>query len=216
MIALVVLSALAFSFALKLPLSRHQEVLSKEPYGIVQGARVARTLMKRESIAHINTIANYCGNVVPISSMEYYADCDNDGDPYWLALSIGAPSRNIRAGSPFSWSIRMGDHAPLDHENSSYPGVVPDSPAGSPRAIYTGRLNDVIFESREDEERVTNCFLKRHPDAAWWLPNAKHSPHKSYWSKLTVGTVHLIGGFGDRAYIGEIGADLYHTVLSDD
>lgn len=188
-----------------------QIVLDRAAYDVGEAANVARTLMNRESLADINTIAEYDGALVPISSMEYYADCDNDGDPYWLALEIGLPMRNINAGSAFSWSIRVGDHAPHERVNTTYPGTVSQSPAGSPRAIYEGTIAPIKFSSRNQQEELEACFLDRHPDAKWWLPEAKNSPHKSSWMKFTVNKVHFIGGFGDRAYIGVIDSDTYHS-----
>lgn len=189
-----------------------QIVLDRTAYDMGEAAIVARTLVNRESLVDINTIANYSGRLVPISSMEYYADCDNDGDPYWLALDIGLPMRNIKAGSAFSWSIKVGDHPQHEPVNSTYPGTVPNSPAGSPRAVFEGSLAPVEFLSPDQKKELESCFLGRHPDAKWWLPDAEHSPHKSCWIKFTVDKVHFIGGFGDRAYIGDIDSNTYHGI----
>ncbi|KAL6450340.1 hypothetical protein SBY92_002275 [Candida maltosa Xu316] len=190
----------------------------KDTPSVEEGASVARTLVNRESLANVNTIksikqADGSFSQLPVSNMEYYADCDNDGDPYWLVIDVGTANQNIIKGSKFSFSIRVGDHAKYDEVSDSYPGGIEGSPAGLPRVTLTGTLRQVYYPNPFDKRRIDleKCFLKRHPDASMWLPGNYLSPHKSHWAKFTVDGVQLIGGFGDRAYIGEVDADLYHS-----
>lgn len=174
------------------------------------GAKVARTLVHRESMMNINTIGQE-GHAkgVPTSSIEYYVDCDGDGDPYWLVVDIGSPYRHIAKGSPFSATIRVGDHHPDDDVSSEYPGAVILSPMGSPRVNLMGELQDVSYDPRT-LLRLRKCFLERHPDAKWWLPLNLVLPHKTHWTKFVVKEVYMVGGFGDRAYIGTIDGESYH------
>ncbi|RCK62323.1 hypothetical protein Cantr_09373 [Candida viswanathii] len=196
----------------------HDIIIEDSPT-VEDGAAVARTLVNRESLANVNTIKPVKrpdGTVLnlPVSSIEYYADCDNDGDPYWLVIDIGGPNQNIIKGSPYSFTIRVGDHAKYDEDvNDEYPGGLDGSVAGSPRVQLTGTLRAFYFDNPFDPKKLEleKCFLKRHPDASAWLPNNYLSPHKSHWAKFKVDGAYLIGGFGGRAYIGDIDSDLYHA-----
>ncbi|CCE78697.1 Piso0_000725 [Millerozyma farinosa CBS 7064] len=179
-------------------------------YDKLKAARVARTLVSRESLSNINTVKDINGRKKPISMVEYYADCDEDGDPIWLAIDIGTTFQNIKEGSEFSFSIRLGDHHPNEQVNTDYPGVIPNSPAGSPRIILYGKLKDVVITDPLENLKLQKCFIRRHPDAKWWLPENVVSPHQSHWTKLEVDSVYMVGGFGDRAYIGTIDSKSYH------
>lgn len=185
------------------------------------GALVARTLIKRESLANVNTIQSITkGDMtyeIPVSSMEYYADCDNDGNLFWLVVDIGSTYQHIKGGSPYSFTIRAGDHALNDEVNPEYPGGLSSSPAGSPRVNLKGQLKDVSFDNPLDYAALEKCFVVRHPDAKWWLPSNPISPHKAHFVKFEVEDVFIIGGFGDRAYIGPVDSELYHltTPLED-
>ncbi|CAK9437403.1 uncharacterized protein LODBEIA_P17810 [Lodderomyces beijingensis] len=183
-----------------------------------EGASVARTLVHRESLVNVNTIKTVKSSDgsalrIPVSSMEYYADCDEDGDPYWLVIDIGGPNQDIIKGSPFSFSIRDGDHPEWDKVAENYPGKREGSNAGSPRVQLFGRLEYVNFYNPFDPKKLKleKCFLERHPDAALWLPDIVISPHKSHWTKIKVESIHIIGGFGDTAYIGTIDSEEYHS-----
>lgn len=181
---------------------------------IEDGARVARTLVFRESLVNVNTLQTVKSgdNVtqLPVSSMEYYADCDGNGDPYWLVVDIGSTFQNIEKGSEYTFTIRVGDHPSDEDVDTSYPGSIKHSPAGSPRINLRGKLEAVTFENPIEQLRLEACFLKRHPDAKAWLPRNKISPHQSHWTKLIVDEVYIVGGFGNLAYIGTIEGSIYH------
>ena len=61
---------------------------------------------------------------------------------------------------------------------------------------------------------VTACFVKKHPDAAWWLPG--NMIHESKWVRLVVDDIYWIGGFGDRAYIGWIPKEEWFSVTQEE
>lgn len=184
----------------------------------IEGASIARTLVFRESLTNVNTFKTVSlknGELkVPVSSVEYYADCDNDGDFYWLVVDIGSTFQNIKLGSDYSFTIRVGDHHLGDEVNPEYPGGIVNSPAGSPRVNLHGILRTV--EDKDGKyDKLEKCFLERHPDSKLWIPG-KSKSHSSHWTKLEVDDVYVIGGFGDRAYIGSIDAGIYHSVTTLD
>lgn len=181
----------------------------------IEAAAVARSLVNRESLTNVNTLkkivnTNGFSKEHPVSFMEYYADCDNDGDFYWLIVEASTAYKNIAAGSDFSFSIRAGDHPINDHVNPYYPGGIVNSPAGSPRISLLGTLTNVSFVTPAEKIKLETCFIKKHPDAKAWLPSAIASPHKTHWTKFVVDDIYFIGGFGDRAYIGNIDSKIYH------
>ncbi|CAH6719637.1 hypothetical protein CLIB1444_02S13124 [[Candida] jaroonii] len=187
--------------------------------GEIESASIARTLVFRESMVNVNTFKivkkGEKSVKVPVSSMEYYVDCDNDGDFYWLVVDIGSSYQNILHGSEYSFTLRVGDHPVNEEVNPEYPGGMSTSPAGSPRINIQGKLEDVSFETKKEQLKLEQCFLNRHPDAKYWIPGKSQS-HNSHWMKLKVEDIYFIGGFGDRAYIGPIDSGIYHSVTSLD
>ncbi|GAM82868.1 hypothetical protein ANO11243_008540 [Dothideomycetidae sp. 11243] len=137
----------------------------------------------------------------PIGLMDYYADCEEGGNPTILAINIATSFKNVKAGSNITLSLRWH---PQDGRWRS--------PASLPRFSLVGHLEDM----HDDEigPRLKACFLKSHPDAIAWLPGNRI--HESHWVRLIVDEVYWIGGFGDRAYIGWIPADTWKGVTEDD
>lgn len=207
----VLIFAVAYASSVQDRFQIQHDQVNRYP-SVADGARVARTLVNRESLMNVNTIQKLEGiEEVPTSAMEYYADCDLDGNPYWLVIDIGSPARNIARGSLYSFTIRSGDHPIGDNVNAEYPGGIVSSPAGSPRLTLKGDIVNVTESSPEKIARLETCFVKRHPDAKWWLPLSQNSPHRSHWVKINVTDVYMIGGFGDRAYIGPVSGEDYHA-----
>ncbi|WPK27212.1 hypothetical protein PUMCH_004589 [Australozyma saopauloensis] len=175
-----------------------------------EGAVVARTLVNRESMMNVNTISQSGADKgYPKSSVEYYVDCDGDGNPYWLIVDIGSPYRHISQGSRFSVSVRAGDHPQNEKVDDRYPGGVPLSPMGQPRVNLMGELQEIAHDP-EVWGKLLRCFIERHPDSKWWLPTNLVLPHRTHWAKIIVHDVYMVGGFGDRAYIGPIDGETYH------
>ncbi|ODQ82049.1 hypothetical protein BABINDRAFT_170599 [Babjeviella inositovora NRRL Y-12698] len=180
-----------------------------------EAAKVARTLIQRESLANVNTIypesSPHAG--VPVSFVEYYADCHHDGNPVMIVVDIGTTFRNEAKGSPLSLSVRTGDHQGNDLVNPSYPGGIIGSTAGSPRVNLRGKLHHYAKDelSEEEVQSLEQCFVKRHKDAKWWFPREGNQVHTTHWGKFMVEDVYMVGGFGDRAYIGDIDGELYRA-----
>lgn len=142
----------------------------------------------------------------PIGQMEYYASCGPDlYNPTILAVGIATTYKNARAGSNVTLSLRY--HPPSNHPASKDPYTY--SPANLPRFSLIGRIELLSREEIESNE-IEACFLARHPDAKIWTPG--NDIHDSWWAKLVVAEVYWFGGFGDRAYIGWIPADVYRAV----
>ncbi|GME95537.1 unnamed protein product [[Candida] boidinii] len=164
-------------------------------------AQIARTLLHRESLT---ALATNTGDNVPVSFVEYYADCHDDGQPVMLMIDISSSNKNIENGSKASLSVKVGDHQLHDHVDPHYPGQVLSSTAGSPRVSLRGKF--VPVDASEDIS-LRECFSKRHHDSVFWFPGSE--VHSSHWTKFEVEEVYFVGGFGDRAYIGEIPVEEY-------
>ncbi|CCH45088.1 Mitochondrial tumor suppressor 1 [Wickerhamomyces ciferrii] len=171
----------------------------------------ARTLIQRESLANINTVYQEGDDKgLPASFVEYYTDC-GDGNPVILAIDMATSFRNVKGGSPYSLTVRVGDHAPHEQVDPRYPGSRPHSVAGSPRINLRGKFETV---KEEEVDELQKCFLKRHKDAAWWLPG--NPIHSSHFVKFMVDEAYFLGGFGDTGYIGKIPKELYQNASSID
>ncbi|CDK27326.1 unnamed protein product [Kuraishia capsulata CBS 1993] len=166
-------------------------------------ASVSRTLIQRESLAMVNTVyEDELRKGYPVSFAEYYVDCDHTGEPILLMVEMSTSMVNIRKNSSVSLSIKVGDHDPHDKVDDKYPGRVAGSIAGSPRVSLRGHL-----EPYHPDPICPLRFARKHPDSTVWFPgNAIHSTN---WYRFVVEGVYFIGGFGDRAYIGEIPVEEY-------
>ena len=82
-------------------------------------------------------------------------------------------------------------------------------PCGLPAAL-AGRFSVVEGEVKA----MGKCFVETHQDAKWWLPGNRI--HEAEFVRLVVREVYWIGGFGDRAYIGWIPAEVYANVTEEE
>lgn len=140
---------------------------------------------------------------IPIGLMDYYADCEPEsGNPTILAVSIATAFKNVEAGSNVSMSLRW------QPPNVKWPSV-----ASLPRVSLLGHL-ERIPEAVVQKSQIKECFVDIHHDARWWIPGSEI--HDSYWARLIVDQIYWVGGFGDRAYIGWIPADLWRSVTIDE
>lgn len=192
-------------------------VQAQAPYSVEEAASIARTLVARESLAQFNTIQQ-SGSFkdIPVSFVEYYSDCFKDGNPFLLTIDMSTDYQNVLNGSPMSLSVKVGDHQVKDGADPHYPGGIVSSTMGSPRVMLTGSLvNASELYTQSELFGIGKCFVKRHHDSLMWLPG---SPvHTSHWSQFKVEGVYFIGGFGDRAYIGEVPVEEYQNAeLLDD
>jgi hypothetical protein len=147
---------------------------------------------------------------MPHALMEYVADCEEDGNPTFLAINIETTFKNVRDGSNISLSQQWTPRYPPDKRiKSTFLGrmfgggdsedTVPYSAANLPRYSLLGYIEKISPESSAD---LAACFVSKHPDAKYWLPGNRI--HESEFVRLVVTQVYWIGGFGDRAYIGWI------------
>ncbi|KAK1913416.1 hypothetical protein P3342_005352 [Pyrenophora teres f. teres] len=139
----------------------------------------------------------------PIGLMDYFGDCEPEtGNPTILAITIATSFKNVDAGSNITLSMRWH---PQDTKWRS--------PASLPRFSLIGHLEDIDADAVE-KLGMTACYVKKHPDAAWWLPG--NMIHESKWVRLVVEEIYWIGGFGDRAYIGWIPKEEWFSVTPDE
>lgn len=187
---------------------------------IRESAIQARRIVNLSSIATLSTIfpaasdATYSTSEnrpvdvagAPIGLIDYYASCGpSPYNPTILAISIATSIRNARAGSNVTFSLRY--RPPLDHPPSKDPFTY--SPANLPRLSLIGYIKPLSQGEVQDYD-IKPCFLARHPDAELWTPG--NIIHDSWWATLVVKEIYLVGGFGDRAYIGWIPAGVYQAI----
>lgn len=177
-----------------------------------ESAVQARRILRLENIGTLSTVfpsthateqrPSDVGGA-PIGLMDYFGDCEPDtGNPTILAITIATSFKNVDAGSNITLSLRWH---PQDTKWRS--------PASLPRFSLVGRLEDIDVDAIE-KAGVTACYVKHHPDAAWWLPG--NPIHRSKWVRLVVEEIYWIGGFGDRAYIGWIPLKEWQSVTPEE
>ncbi|KAI1110357.1 pyridoxamine 5'-phosphate oxidase-domain-containing protein [Nemania sp. NC0429] len=96
-----------------------------------------------------------------------------------------------------------------DAEDSEPIDLVPYSAANLPRFSLLGYV-EKIDEGSSAAAALSECFVKKHPDARYWLPGNRI--HEAEFVRLVVQHVYWVGGFGDRAYIGWIPVDEWKAV----
>ncbi|KAF9738179.1 hypothetical protein PMIN06_005223 [Paraphaeosphaeria minitans] len=172
-----------------------------------ESAVLARRILDIEKIGTLSTVfpthtaENRPSDVggSPIGLPDYFANCEPDtGNPTILELPIATSFKNVQAGSNISLSLRW--HAPYKHWYSV---------ASVPRFNLVGYLEEFTDEDVKDED-IAACFVKKHPDAAAWLPGNRI--HVSKWVRFVVQDIYWLGGFGDRAYIGWIPLEEWQSV----
>ncbi|KAI0975687.1 pyridoxamine 5'-phosphate oxidase-domain-containing protein [Xylaria arbuscula] len=176
---------------------------------------------------------------MPHSLMEYVADCEDDGNPTFLAINIETTFKNVRDGSNISlaqqWTPLYAPDQRIQSSTSSTSGffsrlakwlglgsdddndddepkdLVPYSAANLPRFSLLGYIEKVDDASTA---ALTECFVNKHPDAKYWLPGSR--VHKSEFVRLVVQQIYWVGGFGDRAFIGWIPVDEWKSVMREE
>ncbi|KAI0390484.1 pyridoxamine 5'-phosphate oxidase-domain-containing protein [Xylariaceae sp. FL0594] len=177
---------------------------------------------------------------MPHALMEYVADCEDDGNPTFLAINIASTFRNVRAGSNISlaqaWTPRYPPSKRISSSSSSSniltrflswlnpkhgqeeeENETPQtsySAANLPRYSLLGHIEKISPSSSSSHTKIAQCFTARHPDARHWLPG--NPIHASEFVRLVVEKVYWIGGFGDRAYIGWIPVHEWRNVTREE
>ncbi|PFH53791.1 hypothetical protein AMATHDRAFT_136815, partial [Amanita thiersii Skay4041] len=169
-------------------------------------ARIARRLvdLSSNSIGMMGTVfpsdhPTLAGQ--PFTLQEYYASCHWNGSMTLLFLPISRHSQNILRSSNRTASISVSSESPA---------------ARSARVSLIGTVT--VFDqvkSVPDVAHLQQCYLDKHPDAKWWLPDDDEAAHISYWAMFHPHTVYFVGGFGDKHYIGFIPLNLYQSATPD-
>ena len=173
-------------------------------------AEIARSMVAREELLHLNTLRE---DGIPVSFLEYYVASDlcpdvsvsNNGNPILLLLEMSSSYGNYVKNGKFSASVEAHPRPGGPHHDSRGPH---DGPMAHPRATLFGELKELNASTE-----LAHCFASRHPDAWPWIPTGSNETlvHDGRWFELDVEDVYFVGGFGDRAYIGGIDAELYHA-----
>ncbi|KAF4598236.1 hypothetical protein EYR38_006632 [Pleurotus pulmonarius] len=131
----------------------------------------------------------------PFAMQEYYASCHTNGSLTLLFLPISRHSQNI---------LHSNHHAASLSVSSALPA------ARSPRVSLIGNVtvytNTTLVPNRN---AIQSCYLARHPDARWWLPEDDDAAHIAYWARFDPESVYFVGGFGDKHFIGYIPLEIY-------
>ncbi|KAI1417398.1 pyridoxamine 5'-phosphate oxidase-domain-containing protein [Hypoxylon sp. FL1857] len=156
---------------------------------------------------------------MPLGLLEYVADCEEDGNPTFLAIKIETTFKNVQGGSNISLAQQWTPPYPPDkrikssffdwlfgREHSSKDRV-PYSAVNLPRYSLLGYIEKIDPASTK---ALSSCFVDTHPDAKYWLPG--NQIHESEFVRLVVTQIYWIGGFGDRAYIGWIPVEEWKNV----
>ncbi|OLN97256.1 hypothetical protein CCHL11_07741 [Colletotrichum chlorophyti] len=211
--------------ASSIPTSRESAVMGRRILSLTKLAELATVF---PTGAHSASGDDLSG--VPIGLMDYVADCEEEGNPTILAITIATSFKNVRAGSNISLSMHWVPPYPPAKRISLFtslrtrlfgssdaataaPDTVPYSAANLPRFSLLGYLEKIPTDP-VSSLRLAHCFVNKHPDSKYWLPG---SPvHESEWVRLVVTSVYWIGGFGDRAYIGWIPLDEWQNVTREE
>ncbi|KAF9010496.1 pyridoxamine 5'-phosphate oxidase-domain-containing protein [Cyathus striatus] len=137
----------------------------------------------------------------PFSMQEYYASCYQNGSLTLLFLPISRHSKNVLHSSRQSASISVTSEVPA---------------ASRPRVSLIGNITVFTNTSAiSDLHLIKQCYLEKHPDAKWWLPDDDDAAHISYWARFDPQRIYFVGGFGGAHYIGFVPLDLYQKAHTD-
>lgn len=178
---------------------------------------------------NVDTLA---GN--PIALPEYYADCIGrskhkskhellelvgEGNPVLLGFNIGTAFRNAAHGSNASLQIDWWHHKSKHHKHhhrkhheDDDDALIRKSLANLPRLSIIGYIEPLVDLTTSQRHALEKCFVDVHPDTRLWLPGHEESVHGSYWARLVVEKIFWIGGFGDRARIGWLDPEMWHSI----
>ncbi|KAH7909042.1 pyridoxamine 5'-phosphate oxidase-domain-containing protein [Hygrophoropsis aurantiaca] len=131
----------------------------------------------------------------PFSLQEYYASCHANGSLTLVLMPISRHSQNILKSSNHSASISVWSQRPA---------------ASRARVSLMGSVT--VFEdpkSMPERQAIEACYLSKHPDASWWLPDTENGAHLAYWARFDPHDIYFVGGFGGQHYIGYIPLQTY-------
>ncbi|KAF8467890.1 pyridoxamine 5'-phosphate oxidase-domain-containing protein [Gautieria morchelliformis] len=168
---------------------------------VYDAALIARRLLNESNVGTMATTypmdySTFSG--MPFSLQEYYASCFHNGSLLLLFLPISRNSQNILASPKHAASISVWQ--------------LPHPSASQARVSLVGEVAVLGKDSVVDPTQ-RECYIKAHPDAGRWLPDAPDSPHQSLWARFDPISVYFVGGFGDEHYIGEIPLRVYQDPL---
>lgn len=191
----------------RIPTPRESAILGRRILSLTPLGTISTVFPSSSSSSSRDQPPNIAG--APHSILSYLADCDPSGSsgyPTILALPIETTFHNIAAGSNVSlalaWTPRFAPGKRIRGQGM-VPGPWEYSAANLPRFSLMGEIETI--EGGDGDGELRECFVRAHPDARYWLPGNRI--HEAHFVRLVVRAVYWVGGFGDRAYIGWIGAE---------
>ncbi|KLO14605.1 hypothetical protein SCHPADRAFT_903139 [Schizopora paradoxa] len=131
----------------------------------------------------------------PFALQEYYAPCHSNGSLTLILMPISRHSQNILQSPSHAASVTVWSTPPA---------------ASKARVSLVGNVT-MLDAGLVAASGIQECYLQRHPDAKWWLPEDPDAPHIAVWARFDPHSVYFVGGFGDKHYIGSIPIDLYQN-----
>ncbi|KAJ3535503.1 hypothetical protein NMY22_g6460 [Coprinellus aureogranulatus] len=97
--------------------------------------------------------------------------------------------------------------------------TVQDAAASRPRVSLLGNVTVFTDIAKvPDREAIQECYLSKHHDAKWWLPDDENAAHigkllflSGRLNDALKKAVYFVGGFGGLHYIGWIPLDIYQN-----
>ncbi|KAI1120791.1 pyridoxamine 5'-phosphate oxidase-domain-containing protein [Nemania abortiva] len=182
---------------------------------------------------------------MPHSLMDYVADCEDEGNPTFLAINIETTFKNVRDGSNVSLAQQWTPPYPPDKRIQSTTPSTSTTPSGflSRLLNWLGLGSDDDDDDDEDQPKDVVPYsaanlprfsllgymekIDKAASAALAECFVKKHPDAKYWLpgnrihesefvRLVVQQVYWVGGFGDRAYIGWIPVDQWKSVTREE
>ncbi|KAH6914298.1 pyridoxamine 5'-phosphate oxidase-domain-containing protein [Coprinopsis sp. MPI-PUGE-AT-0042] len=165
---------------------------------VYDAARIARTLVDNSKLSIASMATNFPEDDsqlpnYPFSMQEYYASCHQNGSLTLLFLPISRHSRNVLHNVKHAASLSVTSESPR---------------ASKPRVSLLGEIS-IFTNTSSVPKEIQQCYVQRHPDSKWWLPDDDDAAHISYWARFDPRAVYFVGGFGGLHYIGYIPLELY-------
>lgn len=140
---------------------------------------------------------------MPFALMEYYASCHQNGSLTFIFMPISRNNQNILQSNTHLATFTVASHPARAATNRV--ALMGDVTIMTNAYIES---SSAYRNNTQEVQEIETCFLRRHPDAKWWLPGRK-PVHKAYWARFDPLTIYYVGGFGSEHYIGYIPLELY-------
>ena len=105
--------------------------------------------------------AYYPGHFHAVSYFNYNPSCHSNGSLTLILMPISRHTQNINKSPSHLASLTVWTSPPA---------------ASKARVSVTGNIT-FITSAQAEASGVRDCYLERHRDARWWLPDVPDAPH---------------------------------------